>query len=361
VQSYVAAPDPSSTSSIFNTLVATPSTPAATNVDLLTQIILEAEKTFVCGSDMKKDLKAKLKADPSLKEKIRDIDAPSLRYKDDCFTSYDANRITGTHFIAAAGPSHHSFPNFINQTLFNEKISVKKIIALGDVFGYEADVFQDFFDYFSGCRKNFTVEQYQIEIKRITGDACESNYQIYPRGIIKSTLCIRDTENLFADIRQLDLTLIPLEDMASINLDTTFAGDTISSTLPQERRAILWQLFQDAQNENIVIHCAEGVGRTGHLILTFEIMKEYDRIFSSEKPDLIAAEIHKILNRIRENRPPLVSTKKQFARAIRNAHILHCYGLEKSLAKNAEEQSAHSSSCNTALDNNEMTNQRFVR
>jgi len=81
--------------------------------------------------------------------------------------------------------------------------------------------------------------------------------------------------------------------------------------------------------ENILIHCTAGAGRTGHLILTFELLKYYHEIFSSQDPVIISNKILEIVERIRQNRPALIATTEQFNEAIKNADILYRYALEK--------------------------------
>jgi hypothetical protein len=66
-----------------------------------------------------------------------------------------------------------------------------------------------------------------------------------------------------------------------------------------------------------------------------EILKNYDRLFISHDPKIIAAGIHEILNRIRRNRPGLVEAEMQFEEAIRNAEILYQYALKKEYIKTA--------------------------
>ena len=53
-----------------------------------------------------------------------------------------------------------------------------------------------------------------------------------------------------------------------------------------EVKELLWQLSQ--QTSPLLIHCKAGIGRTGHLILTLELIKHYSEIFASNEPTKIA-------------------------------------------------------------------------
>lgn len=324
---------PPSTQLAFNGLKTAPTHPEETK-NIIQDVIAEAKKNFKPGLNIPPSL---------LKDK-----------KDSCFPTYDAHHIEGTNFIAASGPREpDQVAKLIENTAFNKKAPVKKIIALGAHLG--ADPFhvlgRDFYNYCTSFQKYASYGSYQVKSEKTWGTPSEDNSSIYPEGMIQSTLFIRRKTPCLTMLfchkclkppveTPLNVTFIPLFDMESIDLNTTDSSNPISSTTPYQRRAILWQLFQESKEEKILIHCAAGLGRTGHLILMFEIMKEYEKIFSSEKPDLIAAEIHKILDRIRLNRPGLVLNEKQFVDAIHNAGILYHFGLKQKPLKKPEEDHA---------------------
>lgn len=121
-------------------------------------------------------------------------------------------------------------------------------------------------------------------------------------------------------VKSLNVISIPIVDMKTIDL--------IHDNHNQLKH-LLWKIYKISLKEPVLIHCAAGIGRTGHLVLMLEIIKHYEKIFSSQKPDLIANEIYEVLERIRQNRPALVANKEQFIEAIRNAEIMHHYILEQ--------------------------------
>jgi protein tyrosine phosphatase len=320
MQSYSADSKSTSASPTFFNTVQVSTPPVVIPQKVLMEDVLEiAKKTFKPGIAIRKELNAKYEIDPS------------LEVKDEFFQKYDAHRITGTHFIAGEGPSESEMANFIKHTAFNEKISIQRIIAIGDCLSTSAMDYQDFFDYCSGDVKGeaeYKFDSYSLKIKRESGNVIKAlaSSQIMPRGIVQSTLSITDEKNAESGNKVLKVTIIPIEDMRSLNLDTT--NDLHAA---EKRKEILWDLFQASKNENIFIHCQAGLGRTGHLILTFAILQEYDEIFANKQPELIAKKIHEVLNRIREKRPALVFNQDQFTTAIRNAKTLHEFGMRKIL------------------------------
>lgn len=324
---------------------AAPTPIADNNENLLEQVITQAQKTFVCGYKNNTTFRRKINNDPSLKEKIRPDAAKQKfpQYKDDVFPAYDANRISGTHFIAAAGPTFLNVANFLESTVLNPQLPIQEIVALGDVLGIKTntDNKYDFYDYCS--RKNKETKFYHIgeddesyemkvKIKRLSGEVKhDSTGCRYPAGIIQSRVKVsrsgsklNKTEQTPAEV---NITIWKLRDNLSINL-TEGASCNGFSQSPEECKEILWQIFKKSLSNPVLIHCHSGVGRTGHLILILELLKYHVEIFSSQDPEIIAAETHKIVDRIREKRPALIATKDQFAAAIRNAEILYRYALE---------------------------------
>lgn len=123
-----------------------------------------------------------------------------------------------------------------------------------------------------------------------------------------------------APVKSLSVISIPIVDMKTIDLAHDYNGNM---------KHLIYKIYEISLKEPVLIHCAAGIGRTGHLVLMLEIMKHYEKIFSSQKPELIAKEIYTVLSRIRKNRPALVANKEQFIEAIRNAEIMHHYILKQ--------------------------------
>lgn len=92
---------------------------------------------------------------------------------------------------------------------------------------------------------------------------------------------------------------------------------------------VLWNLYQKYLTQLIVVHCAAGAGRTGQLILMFELVKHHKEIDVIKDPVGKAKAILAILDRLRLNRPALVLTTDQLEHAIRGAEALYQYGLKQ--------------------------------
>ena len=325
------------------TLTATQSSPS-----LLDNVITEARKNFISGYTNNKEIAAKLREEKSLKNRFLNFfkhrefmlrkEHNYLEYKDKDFATYDANHIPGSKFIAAYGPKDSAdLKNLFDDIIFNPKHPVKQIISLGSHLGtnLESPVFQDFCDYAVTERKDQKIGPYHLTVERISGKASYSHdgKECYPHDVIESRLIIKrdadDKNHIAAAEHQVNVTVFGVIDNQSISLHQK--NNNQPATHDMQKLEALWQLYQKSLQEHVLIHCAAGVGRTGHLILTFEILKHHDTIFASSDPVKIADEIHKVLLRIRSGRPAAVNTPLQYEESIRNAEILYHYGLEKEL------------------------------
>lgn len=260
---------------------------------------------------------------------IGDID--DKKYVDSDFSGYYANKIKGTNIIATKGPLFDrtqynlqlNVAEYFFAVLFNKNVPIHKIIILGQSF--DSDYF--IADYFSSKNMKKMYLHYQVDAT-ITSGYVDTNYsQTIVDGFVKSNVNITDTRT--NETQNVTITVVPVANYSIMKLETGEINSVFERIPLSERLESLWQLYNDTQNENVLIHCTMGEGRTGHLILTFELMREYDRIFASGNPETIADEIMGVLNRIRESRPRLVTTCDQFIFAIKNAVTLHQYGLEK--------------------------------
>jgi len=272
------------------------------------------ELKFISGHDNNKKFKVELEKNPEKLNRIRNKEVALLdrfpQYIDDDF-NYNANKIIGTHFIAAGGPKSESqLSEFIANTAFNKKCPVSDVVALGFIFNKEN---ADFYDYCT-TPGEIKLEKYDITVKKIKGGYSEAD----PSLILNSELQIKDKES--KSVKILNVTLIPLADNHSLHL---------SEDKNDSLKELLWQCAEKSKDTNILVHCASGVGRTGHLILMLEIVKHYNELFVSNNPVTIAKKILELLTQMRETRPALVYKEEQFDEAIRNAELIVQYALKK--------------------------------
>lgn len=241
----------------------------------------------------------------------------------------DVTRIPNTHFLAAAGPRMFSLENFIKDTVFHPKTPISEIIALGDCVAHDDFATQDFTDYF--LKQEQECGSFHITINHKSGTILPATSgQILLKGIVDSKLTITQS-----DIQKnVNVTLFALRDNTSINLtdEADFELLCLSKTkkeLLDERKEAFWKIFKKSQTEDVVVHCAAGVGRTGHFILTMLILENFAAIFAGNNPQLSAKKIANVLANIRNERLALVNTLDQYISAIRNADIIYRYALKK--------------------------------
>ncbi len=293
--------------------------------DFIEKVIDIALANFVSGNGKNAIFIKKAKANklPNGKKILSNL-IRYPQYEENDFTYYSANKIQGSNFIAAAGPKiaaipmdladtdnriHHSVEDLFDNTLFNDAFPIANIIALGTDISREKTNGIDFWDYCTQEEKT-EIGKYMVNTQVNYGSGFNP---IDPKGMVKSTLTVSTKK----EQKELNVTFISIRDNTAIDL----SDDRVKEEL--------WRQYQLSKTQKTLIHCASGVGRTGHLILIFELLKDYAEIFSGNKAKKSAQKIHKILERIRENRPALVNTRDQFKTAINNAHILHQYALEK--------------------------------
>jgi hypothetical protein len=303
--------------------------------NFLKKVIDEAATTFVRGNIIRKTLTTQIKT--GLKKdaagRIYKIEQTAYpRLVEEAYADTDANTIPGSNFIASYGPRTQTLENFIESIVLNETYPVKQIIALGACLAYGQWEYQDFFDYCVVPDSEIPREagKYKLEIPAPHGQysQTESHHQTFPNSFLQTTVRITSPGEQH---RAVKVTVLPLDDNASITFteDDELPGPPGYSSKRPIKYQQMWQLFAATCQERTLVHCAAGVGRTGHLILTFEILRHYHHIFASSDPKICAQKIHDILTRMRFNRPCLVNVEQQFCDAIANAVSLYNYACSK--------------------------------
>ncbi len=297
----------------------------------VSEIIKIAEKEFIPGKKNADIFTEQLKKNRELVEisflnfsgDDWFVKSGHLYKKDDCFPNYDAVRIPGTNFVAGHGPRVDTFKEFIQSTALNPSCPIKQIVALVDCMAYEIHVHQDCFDY---CLRERLIksDDHAVSVKRISGKVhtTVSGHQTCPEEIVLSKIMI---ESRISDRAEVDVTIFTLNDNSYLK----FFPETLYREESVKLKEKLWQLYQLSLKENIFVHCAAGVGRTGHFILTLEILKHCDEIFAYDDPAKSAEKIHQLLRNMRSVRPALVYTEEQFSKAIENAYYVYDHALRK--------------------------------
>lgn len=293
--------------------------PMEQNDLLLAAVLEEAKKRFVNGYKTNEKFKAKIEIDSELKAKTH-CASKFPQYKDALYPDYNMNRIKDTLFVASAGPKTAIEASaFVYQTLLHPKAPTHHIVALGAELGYRPTDPKDFYEYCYKSSQRLFHDLF-MNVERVRGDALYTEYGTYkPTSVIESNLTIVGRK----DLKPLYVTLFPLEDNAPLNFQKH----------PDLKDRLL-EWFERTKDQTVVVHCAGGIGRTGHFILMMTLFKHYKDIFASQNPVQIAEKIHAWLDTIREHRPALVATLPQFLKAIENAHVLYQYKLEKTLKEN---------------------------
>ena len=293
--------------------------------------------------------------------KLTELLSDIPQYKNSEFPEIDATRITGTHLVAAAGPStSNEVVALFSNTVFNKTKPIKEFVLLVDCLGLGDNV--KYTDCVGYCLQPDDDEQevkqeeqqfgpYRLQIKNISG-----SYQLCLNGcqfgiddpIIKTEMKVYNDSSESKEPITAHATILKLRDNSSIvlNLESEYKENKSAREKGENLKATLWAIYQQSLNEETLIHCARGVGRTGHLIFTLELLKLFtDPSFFVEykTSEDIKDKILGTLIRIRENRPALVFTDTQFTQAIRNAYVLRQYALEHKLMidKSVSEERKH--------------------
>jgi len=274
--------------------------------EFINAVILEAKKHFVSGHHHLEEVKANKKILFPFREHF----------------VLDATRIPYTNFIASQGIHYEAqLTDFINMTAFHPN-PTDHIIALGHSLTYGRYIdSEDFYDY---CLKERTLDSapYQLTINRTKGEviqALSKPQTILRSAIAHSILTIKHVDQSIS--KQLSVTLFNLYDGQALRLACNSNDDEVKETM--------WQLYQLSLEKSVLVHCHQGWGRTGQFILTMQILKNFENIFTDNNISPSAIKIHDLLANMRNARPGLVLTEDQFVFAIHNAHVVHLYAIEK--------------------------------
>jgi protein tyrosine phosphatase len=265
-------------------------------------------------------------------------EVPEQPLLDAYFNGYDAHRIhKHSHYIAGAGPKQDSMSVYFTHIICNQHVRVEHIIALGHYLGCAYDPeHEDFPDYCVQPRE-LKYPQHTLHITSVSGTYRTYAHGLFsmPNDIVQSKLTVTPYQG---PPREINVTVLALMDGRGIQLHEK----------SDDYKDKLLKLFELSLEKYIFIHCKAGQGRTGHVVLMFELLKNYQKIFSQCDPQIIADNIAKLLTFIRKIRPVLIHNNEQFTSAIRNAHTLYWYGLRKNYQKIFDEAEK------TAIDFNEL-------
>lgn len=335
------------------------------NIDAvdLSKVIHIAMQKFIQGCDNNGQIKEKLKNQNNSVDHDNQWDNQGyVTVRDPAFVRKVA-KVTD-HFFATTGPRAKEMADFIQDLASNQ---IHHVVALGDHTAYKDKHKQDFHDYclkerrvlwksyqhdengkciYDKKGKKKTKSRCRVNIKRIEGDiefTKDDFSSCRPVNVVHSQLQIEHalnrTTSFYTSSYCCNVTVIELPDNYSLILSKKqcYLSPRKIFQIPHLKET-LWQIYQKSLHEPILVHCAGGVGRTGHLIFTLELLKNMQTIFSDRDETKIAGRILAELERIRKNRPALVNTKSQFIMAIHNAIALYKYGLEKKYEQKQQEK-----------------------
>ena len=311
------------------------------------EIIKEANKKFIPGYEVGRQFFSKYHEqgeknyyNPN-EDKFSDCLKPGYKYVHTAFTSFpnlqdekfsNGNDIQGTNFIAAEGPGTNAeLDKFLSETVFHSSTPIHTVVAIGDEI-YNQPRMDGDFEVRIGDFINYSLieereTQHYIIKQKWTDASIRQNYRedfikfrsMYEVPIAYSKLTIKEKETKLE--KEMDVYTIDLRDNQSI----TFEMDE-----SERFRKLMWIILYTSISKKALVHCAAGIGRTGHFIATLLFLRNFEAIFEAENVTAAADKIIEILNLMRKDRLCLINTQAQFENAIRNAHSLYLFGANKS-------------------------------
>ncbi len=221
---------------------------------------------------------------------------------DPLFPTYNANRISGSNYIAAEGPNDIGLDGqpicgcmarFLENTVFNETYPVQLILAIGQ--SGNATIRGDFTHYFAAGSHVFPVAERPLSY-RVESNLINNRLNAYALRV----------EHPNGNRKNIQVLWLPVRDLQPIPNHT-------------QALAILAYIYRRACYEPVLIHCAAGVGRTGVVVFIFKILDHYEAIFAKNDAKNIAGQLRDLLTTIRQTRPAFITTKKQLESAVQCA------------------------------------------
>jgi protein tyrosine phosphatase len=324
--------------------------------ELLNAIITKAQEQFVPGAThyangMNSPISYMIRRH-SLGDKPSNINQDFHHYNADLVDNGSTH-----HLVAAVGPKLKQLPVFFQEVVANPRHPIKKIIALGKMLGHGDEKALDFHDYClmaEPARYVVGDEFYDVSVdldpkqndspfiicNTTVGEPTGAPlHTALSEGIVHSQLSVaRGVTDSQGKERVLGLQTIQVTIIAHAAPAEHLSSD--DEQLPK-----LLRLYQESLNHNTLIHCDNGMGRTGQLILTFEIFRQFDNIFATnfsrdknEQAKFSAREILNVLNMLRRDRKGLVDSSDQLQHAIRSACALRQYQATLDLDKKGLEE-----------------------
>lgn len=288
-------------------------------VSFIDEVISSTADAFVPGQDNEATVKESVAAMPPAERAKKYWPTPTLVQKDEHFSPYwyDANILPDCPYIAAAGPSEEEVPRLLRSTVLHPTESITRIIAVVERLHRTPEADGEAYDCY-----NYIFNSTPLNIEGVTFQT--ENHHAPNVDELRLENCnithvtINVTDETTTNSAKLNVTTIGLTDGCAFLLSDNDDEDT-------ELKDLLSTLA--ANTEPTLVHCHAGVGRTGFLIFTLMLIKQYNEIFNSTNPAVVAKNIISLLEKLREPRPGLVSEPTQFSAAIHNAHVVHGYVL----------------------------------
>lgn len=262
--------------------------------------------------------------------------------QDEYFLNYNANRILETSFgptpfIAGEGPRASTQTAFFRDVIFNEHHKINIIIAVVKVTRKQncSASLYDCYDYF--FNKEISHESYktqsQTDNQQSLGIFC-SNGQIIMEKAARYDLTVTNTTDQSS--RRLNVYNLPIPDGKALEFDLNHAAPAPDIHYLLE----ISQRMAKYPQEEIFVHCAAGIGRTAHIIITLLLLHHFNEIFDCEGVDVIAKRIVQLVKDLRQHRMTFLIGKQmggnQLKQAIQNA--LHLREIQLKLERGELEE-----------------------